>query len=52
MQYYYWYFTSVIPPKLCNDIIKYGLSKKESIALTGGYGEKELSKKNISVKTL
>ena len=47
MEYYYWYFTSVIPPKLCDDIIKYGLSKKESIALTGGYGEKELSKKEI-----
>ena len=27
---YYWHFTSAIPPKLCDDIIEYGLSKKRS----------------------
>ena len=44
---YYWYFTSVIPPKLCDDIIKYGLSQAETMARTGGYGDRELSKQEI-----
>ena len=44
---YYWYFTSVIPPKLCDDIINYGLSQAESMARTGGYGDRELSKQEI-----
>src|SRR5210317_566657 len=44
---YYWYFTSAIPPKICDDIIKYGLSKSESMGITGGYGNKNLSKKEI-----
>jgi len=44
---HYWYFTSVIPPKICDDIIKYGLSKSESMGITGGYSNKNLSKKEI-----
>ena len=44
---YYWYFTSAIPPKLCDDIIKYSLSKSETMARTGGYGDKELSKEDV-----
>jgi len=44
---YYWYFTSAIPPKICDDIIRYGLSKSESMARTGGYGDKELTKNEI-----
>jgi hypothetical protein len=28
---YYWYFTSAIPPRICDDIIKYGLSQAETI---------------------
>jgi hypothetical protein len=24
---YYWYFKSAIPPKICDDIIKYGLTQ-------------------------
>jgi PKHD-type hydroxylase len=44
---YYWYFTAAIPPKICDDIIKYGLSKSESMALTGGYGNKKLTKNEI-----
>ena len=38
---YYWYFTSALPPKLCDDIIKYALSKSESMARTGGYDAKK-----------
>ena len=44
---YYWYFTSAIPPKLCDDIIEYGLSQSETMARTGGYGDRELSKQEI-----
>jgi PKHD-type hydroxylase len=44
---YYWYFTSAIPPKLCDDIIKYGLSQAETMARTGGCDNRELTKKEI-----
>jgi PKHD-type hydroxylase len=32
---YYWYFKSAIPERICDDIIKYGNSQREQIALTG-----------------
>ena len=44
---YYWYFKSAIPPKICDDIIKYGLSKKSSLARTGGYSDKKLTKNDV-----
>jgi PKHD-type hydroxylase len=44
---YYWYFKSAIPPKICDDIIKYGLTQAETMARTGGYGDKELTKDQI-----
>tara|TARA_R110000851_G_scaffold75500_2_gene166414 strand:- start:269 stop:904 length:636 start_codon:yes stop_codon:yes gene_type:complete len=44
---YYWYFKSVIPPRICDDIIKYGLSQSETMARTGGYGDKELTKDQV-----
>ena len=30
---YYWYFKSVVPPRICDDIIKHGLSKSERVSL-------------------
>ena len=45
---YYWYFKSVVPPRICDDIIRYGLSQAETFARTGGYGEdRELTKQEI-----
>ena len=44
---YYWYFQSAIPPRICDDIIKYGLSQAETMARTGGYGDRELTKQEI-----
>ena len=44
---HYWYFKSAIPPKICDDIIKHGLSQAETMARTGDYGDKELSKDQI-----
>ena len=37
---YYWYFKSAIPSRLCDDIIKHGLSQKEEMARTGGFSNK------------
>jgi PKHD-type hydroxylase len=45
---YYWYFQSALSSKLCDDIINYALSHKESMARTGGYNERELSQKEIN----
>jgi len=45
---YYWYFKSAIPPKICDDIIRYGLSKSESMALTGDYKNEKLTKDQIT----
>jgi hypothetical protein len=43
---YYWYFKSAIPPKICDDIIKYGLSHQEDLAITGGLGSNRNLKSN------
>lgn len=42
---YFWYFEEVIPPKICNDIIKYGLSLNDEVAKTGNLEKNKLSKK-------
>ena len=44
---YYWYFKSAVPPRICDDIVKYGLSKSETMARTGGYDDKKLTKNQI-----
>ena len=44
---YYWYFKSAIPPKVCDEIIKYGLSKEEVMAKTGGIGNRKLKKQEV-----
>ncbi len=42
---YYWYFQSAIPERICNDIVRYGKSLQDQMAVTGGYGNRPLSKK-------
>ena len=42
---YYWYFQSAIPERVCNDIVRYGKSLQDQMAVTGGYGNRPLSKK-------
>ena len=44
---YYWYFQSVVPPRICDEIIKYGKSISDQMAVTGGYGGRQLNKKEI-----
>jgi PKHD-type hydroxylase len=33
---YYWYFTKALSDSFCDELIKYGNSKQEQLALTGG----------------
>ena len=44
---YYWYFQSAIPSRLCDDIVKYGKSLQDQMAVTGGFGNKKLNQKQI-----
>jgi PKHD-type hydroxylase len=37
---YYYCFQNVLGEKFCDDLIKYGVSKQEELALTGGQSEK------------
>ncbi len=36
---YYWFFKKAVPDHICDDIRRYGLSIKESMAVTGGYAD-------------
>ena len=36
---YYWYFKSVIPEHICDDIVKYGHQLQDQMAVTGGFGD-------------
>ena len=44
---YYWAFESALPPRLCDDIIQYALSKPETMARTGGYDKPNLNQQEI-----
>ena len=44
---HFWYFDSVLTPRFCENVIKFGLQQKEQLARTGGYGERKLNKKEI-----
>ena len=35
---YYWYFQSAIPERICDEIVKYGKSISDEMAVTGGFG--------------
>jgi len=45
---YYWYFQSVVPHRICDEIVKYGKSLQDQMAITGGYKDvKKLNEKQI-----
>ena len=52
LEYYYWYFKSAIPPKICDDIIKYGKSQQEQLALTGGFEKKIIEGEELTNKEI
>ena len=46
---YYWYFQSAVPARICDEIVKYGKSISDQMAVTGGFGHgKNLNKKHMS----
>jgi PKHD-type hydroxylase len=50
---YYWYFTSAIPPRICDMIVQYGKAEKERevLALTGDFGrDRDLKKAPLTEK--
>ena len=49
---YYWYFQSAIPPRICDDIVKYGKQLQDQMAVTGGYGGKKLNKKVVNLQNI
>ena len=44
---YYWYFSGVLTPRFCDDVIAYANKQKEVLARTGGYDKKKLSKEDV-----
>ena len=44
---YYWYFSGALTPKFCDEVIQYANTQKETMARTGGYGDRELNKEEI-----
>ena len=44
---YYWYFKSALPPRFCDELIQYALSKKELLGVTGGVKHDEKNKEVI-----
>ena len=44
---YYWYFKSAIPHRICDDIVRYGKSIQDQMAVTGGFGDKKLNRSQV-----
>jgi len=53
LQYYYWWFKSAIPPRICDEIVGYGLRHEDGIAITGGLGrDRDLKKQPLNKKEI
>lgn len=52
LQNYYYYFTGVLTPKFCDELVAYGKQKHEKIALTGQFEKRDLNEKPLSKKEL
>jgi PKHD-type hydroxylase len=48
LQNYYYYFQNALTPRFCDEIIKYGISQQEQLALTGGQSSKLDKGKSLS----
>ena len=44
---YFWYFSGVLTPRFCDEVVKYALQQQDTIARTGGFDKKELSKEDV-----
>ncbi len=49
---YYWTFKSVLTPRFCDELIKYGTNQQEVLALTGGQTNKIEEGKNLTEEDL
>ena len=47
LQNYYYYFQNVLTPRFCDEVVKYGISQLEQLALTGGQTTKIEEGKNL-----
>jgi PKHD-type hydroxylase len=52
LQNYYYFFQSALTPRFCDELIKYGKSQQEQLALTGGQTNKIQEGKNLSEEDL
>jgi PKHD-type hydroxylase len=52
LQNYYYYFQNALTPRFCDEIIKYGISQQEELALTGGQTDKVKEGKDLSEEDL
>ena len=53
LEYYYWWFKSAIPPRICDDIVKYGLRHQDDVAVTGALGrDRDLKKQPLNKKEI
>jgi len=55
LKWYYWYFESVIPERICDEIVRYGKEQDKQMALTGNSNKElkdlsDLELKNIQKK--
>ena len=44
---YYYYFQSAVPARICDEIVKYGKSISDEMAVTGGMGGKKLNQSQV-----
>ena len=47
LQNYYYWFKDAIPHRVCDDIVRYAKSIQDQMAVTGGYSDKKLNKKEV-----
>ena len=53
LEYSYWWFKAAIPPRICDDIIKYGLRHPDNVATVGGLGQdRDLKKQPLNKKEI
>ena len=46
LENYFYYFKSAVPEHICDDIVRYGKSIQDEMAVTGGYGDPKRLNKN------
>ena len=52
LQNYYYYFQNALTPRFCDELIKYGISQQEQLALTGGQTTKINEGKSLDDKDI